>query len=132
MEKLNEGDRLVDSVLTTYESVLLRLPAPFYAAFYGELVAIYGLDIESNRTIDYITGTSGWNIALWAACKRVGLMDFYEWYDNLLWYESDEFDSVLSDELIKRIEKSESEVGHAYYLWLMNEKEKTNEELENN
>lgn len=121
-----------------YESVLLRLPAPFYGAFYSELVAINGLDIlqvdpdcESNRAIDYLTVTSGWNVALWSACKRLGLMDFYEWYDDLRWYESDEFDSVLSDELIKRIEDPEGEARHAYYLWLMNEKEDNDEELEN-
>lgn len=122
----------------SYGNTLTRLPAPFYTCFYGELMAINCLDIlqidpdcESCRAIDYITGTSGWNVALWSTCKRLGLMDFYKWYDGLRWYESDEFDSVLSDELVKRIEDSEGGARHAYYLWLFNEKEENNEELEN-
>lgn len=122
---------------TNYNDAIQRLPEAFYACFYGELYAVSGMDIfqvdpdcEACRAIDYYTGTSGWNVALWSTCKRLGLMDFYKWYAGLRWYESDEFDSVLSDELIKKIEDSEAGAKNAYYLWLFNEKEDNDENEE--
>lgn len=119
-----------------------RLPAAFWAAFYGELCAVAAMDIlqvdpdcESMRAIDYYSGTSGWNCALWSTCKRLGLMDFYNWYEGLRWYESDEFDYQLSEELVKRIgymAPLNSDTRHDYYMWLFEQKEKedSNEELE--
>lgn len=122
---------------TNYKDAFVRLPQAFWPCFYGELCAVSHMDIlevdpdcEACRAIDYYTGTSGWNVALWSTCKRLRLMDFYNWYDGLRWFESDEFDSVLSDGLVKKIEDSEAGAKNVYYMWLFNEKEGNDEESE--
>lgn len=122
---------------TNYKDAFQRLPVPFWACFYGELCAIAAMDIlqvdpecESMRAIDYYGGTAGWNVALWSTCKRLGLMDFYDWYEGLRWDESDQFDCDLSDELANRIKDSDVDSRHDYYMWLLNEKEGFDEELE--
>lgn len=110
----------------TSENALQRLSAPFWAAFAGKLVSVFGIDIfgaepdvESVRVIDYLTGTSGWHVALKTACREVGDEWFMEWYDSLGWEESDEFDCVLVVELTSLVLKSGEETRHAYYEWLV-------------
>ncbi len=127
---------------TNYKDILNRLDAKFYCCFYGELCGVAAMDIlqvdpddSACRAIDYYSGTSGWNLALWSTCMRLGLMDFYNWYESLRWDESDEFDCDLSDELVKRIgdmEDLNSDSRHDYYMWLFEQKEKEgfDEELE--
>lgn len=127
---------------TNYKDAIARLDNRFYCCFYGELCAVAAMDIlkvdpdDSNfRAIDYYTGTSGWNCALWSTCKRLELMDFYRYYNSLGWMESDEFDYQLCEELVKRIGEMEdlnSESRHDYYVWLFNQKEKedSDEDLE--
>lgn len=108
------------------ENALQRLSAPFWAAFAGELVSVFGIDIfqpeedvQSARAIEYLTGTCGWHAALKAACREVGDEWFYEWYDSLGWMESDGFDCDLVDELVDRVIERGEETRHVYYEWLV-------------
>lgn len=127
---------------TNYKDAFAKLDNRFYCCFYGELCAVAAMDIlqvdpdDSNfRAIDYYDGTSGWDLALWSTCMRLGLMDFYRWYSSLNWMESDQFDCDLCEELVKRIGDMtplNSDTRHDYYMWLFEQKEKedSNEELE--
>lgn len=110
----------------TPENALQRLSGPFWAAFAGELVSVFGIDIfqpeedvQSARAIEYLTGTCGWHAALKAACREVGDEWFYEWYDSLGWMESDGFDYDLVDELVDRVIERGEETRHVYYEWLV-------------
>lgn len=104
------------------ENALQRLSAPFWAAFAGRLVSVFGIDIfqpeedvQGARAIDYLTGTFGWHAALKAACREIGDEWFYEWYDSLDWMKSDEFDCDVVEELKSSVLESGEETRHAYY-----------------
>lgn len=106
------------------EDILSRIPDPFWAAFCGEIVSVFGLDIfldhDEEYPLLYISGTYGWNVALKATCKKMGLDWFYEYYSNLEWFESDQADSVLEDLLYEKFIKadySSTQTG-SYYLFL--------------
>lgn len=112
-------------VTVTPENALLRLSAPFWAAFAGQLVSVFGADIfqpeDSSgrvRGIDYVTGTYGWRLALKATCEEVGDGWFFEWYDVLDWMRSDEFDCDIVSELKTRLLDESRESNHEYYEWL--------------
>ena len=101
------------------DEIFAKLPVYFWSAFAGELVPVFGIDIfekdEDGLTpLDYMGGTSGWAVALWSVCHRLGIEWFYEWYDALDWMDSDEFDSDLLDEMGKH--KGDHQ---AYYRWLI-------------
>lgn len=110
----------------TPENAIQRLSAPFWAAFAGKLVSVFGIDIfqpeedvQGLRAIAYVTGTCGWHVALRAACREVGDEWFYEWYDSLDWEESDEFDCDLVAELVDRVTERGEETKYVYYNWLL-------------
>lgn len=47
------------------------------------------------------SGTAGWVMCLFQASKEVDNMEFYDIYDSFGWIESDNFDSIIEDELVK-------------------------------
>lgn len=110
----------------TPENALQRLSAPFWAAFAGKLVSVFGVDIfqpeedvQGLLAVDYIACTGGWYVAMEAACREVGDEWFMEWYDALDWMESDEFDCDLMAGLKHRVLESGKETRNAYYEWLV-------------
>lgn len=112
----------------TAENALRRLPEAFWAAFAGELVSVFGIDIfqrengpQTCMSIECVTGTCGWHASLKAVCKRLWVEWFYEWYDSMDWIESDEFDCDLVDELKAHVMDSDDKSKHAYYEWLVKE-----------
>lgn len=116
------------SEISVSKNMLQRLPEAFWAAFAGELVSVFGIDIfrseddvQGARAIDYVTGTCGWHVALKAACREVGDEWFYEWYDSLDWIKSDEFDCDLVEELKAHVMDPDEKSRHAYYEWLVKE-----------
>lgn len=111
--------------------IFAKLPDYFWTAFAGELVAVFGIDIfdkdeDGLQQLDYMGGTSGWAVALWSVCHRLGIEWFYEWYDALDWMDSDEFDGDLLDELNRRVGScevsAERETNRAYYRWLIDKR----------
>ena len=94
-----------------------RIPEYFYESLWGELVSVFGSSVieitgytpdekeESFKPIyglAYCTSTSGWNVAVWATCRKLDLMPVYEYYDGLGWIESDLFDGEIEEEIIQR------------------------------
>lgn len=105
------------------ENALQRLSAPFWAAFAGELVSVFGIDIfmpseDGESPLFYLSGSNGWNLALKMSCKKLGEEWFYEWYDKLEWCDSDEIDSELEDRLLEFPKLGVQSVS-PYYTWLV-------------
>ena len=53
----------------------------------------------------HITGTRGWGIALNKTAESLGCPELYEYYNQLEWYNSDEFDDKLYDLVCERSTK---------------------------
>lgn len=107
------------------DEILKMIPSYFWAAFAGELVSVFGLDIfrpseDGVSPLYYIDGTSGWNAALRMACKKLSLDWLYNWYDKLEWYDSDNFDCELVELLETNFVKAEAQKpAWPYYFWLV-------------
>lgn len=97
------------------EDILAKFPDNFWKVLARELNTIFECDIfasypENNgdRVLDYITGTIGWVHAFKRTCKDFGLIDIWEYYDKLEWYDSDVFDveicSLLEKKYVKKME----------------------------
>ncbi len=60
-----------------------------------------GMDTTADDGIDYILTTAGWGNAIKNACLELGKEDFYNYYENLEWMDSDIFDGILEDKMIE-------------------------------
>lgn len=49
----------------------------------------------------YGSGTAGWNVAFYSACKRMNLLNVYSVYYKLDWQDSDKFDDKIEQILVK-------------------------------
>lgn len=80
------------------------IPNEFWNNFRYELYMICGLSLceESSFTSLYNGGTGGWTVAIYNACKKSNCMSLFDYYRSLEWYDSDIFDGIIADELIKR------------------------------
>ena len=107
-----------------FDEILSNIPDYFYPAFAGELVSVFGSEIlEPSETgevpLFYISGTTGWNAALRMTCKKLGIDWLMSWYDELEWFDSDDFDGELVEMINSKFLKAEYESANIYYLWLM-------------
>lgn len=112
-----------------------KIPEHFYYALWGELVSIFGPDImipeyyempedqahgdpKPFYPLAYDTSTSGWNQALFATCAKLDLMEVYNYYGSLEWFDSDRFDGEIEEELYKHM-PGVGEPSNAYYRYLL-------------
>lgn len=74
----------------------------FAISILEELQKIFdiGLPIIYDDSIIYISGTCGWEAALYLACKKLNILDVYKFYCNLNWIESEDFDKEIENILI--------------------------------
>lgn len=91
------------------EDILARFPDEFWKVFTEELNKTFDCDIfasypENNgdRVLDYITGTIGWVNAFKKTCEHFSLIDIWEYYGKLEWYDSDVFDNEICSLLEKK------------------------------
>lgn len=95
----------------TIEEALEKIDDIFLKVFSEELVKVFGDDIFSipsdkeaeymmSPPVFYLEGTVGWNDAFNRACKKTGMKKLSDWYFDLDWRESDEFDGELGEWLI--------------------------------
>ena len=120
------------------QDILDKIPDYFWAAFAGELVAMFGpyifrKDEDGYYDIDFGTGTGGWSVALRATCKRMDMDWLISYYTSLSWDESDLFDDELVGLLIKKFIESYDDIQsnccvscgtdyrNIYYRWLVNQ-----------
>ena len=108
----------------TANETISNIPDYFYPAFAGELVSVFGTDIftqddDGDNTLLYVSGTSGWHAALKMTCYKLNLYWLQNWYDELEWYDSDDFDSKLVELLFSKFLNAKSEYANPYYLWLI-------------
>lgn len=94
----------------------------------GEITSIFGLDVwhvaDGVRTADYISGTVGLSFAIKMACWKLDMMWLYDYYDQMPWYDSDQFDSIMQDRAFYAIvEGYKPGCTNAYYLHLATGKE---------
>ena len=75
----------------------------FADEFIRQLILVFGGD-GSQSLADWfkesgahITGTRGWGTALKKTAETLGCPELYEYYNQLEWYDSDEFDGKLYD-----------------------------------
>lgn len=74
----------------------------FLKEFRNQLFTVFDFDLETNANTLYgIESTNGWANALKAACHNTGKDDIWNYWNELEWYDSDVFDSELSDMLIE-------------------------------
>lgn len=111
------------------DEILEGIPPYFYAAFAGELCAVFGPTIferpgtEGMPRIFNFEGTTGWGAAFRSAASRLELPWLADYYDALDWFDSDLFDDQLCDLLFKEfIAKVESDITSPYYLYLIQDK----------
>ena len=112
------------------EDILSKIPPYFWAAFAGELVSVFAPDIlikdeddPDYSVLDYVTGTAGWNVALECTCHKLNMDWLYEYYSNLVWYESDMFDGEFATLLISMFVEARPFSKPTYYEWLVSKKE---------
>lgn len=86
-----------------------KLTDEFYSTMWQVLIGVFGDRIkgfhEDVPKLWYISGTGGWCDALGKACDALGLNDVLEHYNNLEWYDSDQFDGIIETELAKRFSR---------------------------
>lgn len=103
------------------------IPEHFYIALEGEITSVFGKDVwwcaDGLHGEDYIGGTAGYAAALKMTCWKLGMMWLYEYYENLAWYESDQFDGIVLDRVKEHIIHENEDGVNAYYLYLIQEKE---------
>lgn len=95
----------------TTEEALEKIDNKFLKVFSEELLKVFGEDIFSMPGDDeseymmgppvfYLEGTVGWTDAFKRACKKTGMTKLSDWYCDLDWIVSDEFDGELGEWLI--------------------------------
>ena len=107
-----------------FDKSLSNIPDYFYPAFAGELVSVFGSEIlEPSETgevpLFYISGTTGWNAALRMTCKKLGIDWLMSWYDELEWFDSDNFDGELLEMTETKFLDNSSESNNSYYHWII-------------
>ena len=107
-----------------FDNILSNIPDYFYPAFAGELVSVFGSEIlEPSETgevpLFYISGTTGWNAALRMTCKKLGIDWLMSWYDELEWFDSDNFDGELVEMMETKFLDNSSESNNSYYRWII-------------
>ena len=107
-----------------FDKILSNIPDYFYPAFAGELVSVFGIEIlEPSETgevpLFYISGTTGWNAALRMTCKKLGIDWLMSWYDELEWFDSDNFDGELVEMMETKFLDNSSESNNSYYRWVI-------------
>ena len=107
-----------------FDEILSNIPDYFYPAFAGELVSVFGSEIlDPSETgevpLFYISGTTGWNAALRMACKKLGIDWLMSWYDELEWFDSDNFDGELLEMTETKFLDNSSESNGSYYRWII-------------
>lgn len=105
------------------EDIKAIIPDYFYEAFGGELVSVFGVDVlNKNKDGEYglafLEGTAGYVEAFRATCKKLGMDWLADYYDALLWHESDLFDGEISDEVLKQF-SSQKDGLNPYYIHLI-------------
>ena len=110
--------------IKNFYKILSNIPDYFSPAFAGELVSVFGSEVlEPSETVEdplfYISGTIGWNAALRMTCKKLGIDWLMNWYDELEWFDSDDFDGELVEMINSKFLKVESESANPYYRWLI-------------
>lgn len=126
---------------TIPKDIKSRIPDYFYFAMAGELVSIFGPHILEkvdypeydndgneipgdpnidNSYYDLCSGTSGWYEAFKMTCKKLNMMWLMDYYKTLEWYDSDIFDGIIEDRIIKNyIEKDHMhDQVNCYYKYL--------------
>lgn len=109
------------------EDIRKNIPSSFWLALGGEITSVFGVDVwkmyEGQRVADYICGTAGLHFAVKMACWKLDMMWLYKYYDSLDWYESDQFDSIVTDAAGYSIaDKSVTTIfgfKNPYFLWMM-------------
>lgn len=89
---------------TIPKEVYDSIPDEFWNNFRHELYMICGLSLceEVSFTSLYNGGTGSWTVAIYNACKKSNCQSLFDYYRSLEWYDSDIFDGIIADELIKR------------------------------
>lgn len=110
--------------IKNFDKILSNIPDYFYPAFAGELISVFGSEIigpseTGEDPLFYISGTTGWNAALRMTCKKLGIDWLMNWYDELEWFDSDDFDGELVEMINSKFLKVESESANPYYRWLI-------------
>lgn len=106
------------------EEIISKIPLYFWPAFAGELVSVFGLSIfEKQETgcysLNYVSSTIGWNVALRTTCNKLDMNWLFNYYDKLEWWQSDMFDGEFETLLIKKFVEGEDKPEAAYYEWLI-------------
>ena len=94
------------------DEALSMIDERFLKVFSEELVKVFGKDIFNNTEdedveefmigppIFYLEGTVGWVNAFKIACMKTEMTRLSNWYYDLDWIKSDEFDGELAETLI--------------------------------
>lgn len=93
------------------EEALEKIDNKFLKVFSEELVKVFGDDIFSDAKdeeseymmgppVVYLEGTVGWTDAFNRACRKTEMKKLSDWYRDLDWIVSDEFDGELCEWLI--------------------------------
>lgn len=111
------------------DEILDDIPPYFYAAFAGELYAVFGPTIFDRTGTDGMPmifnfeGTTGWGAAFRPVASRLELSWLTDYYDTLDWFDSDLFDDQLCGLLFKKfIAEADPSMTSPYYLYLIRDK----------
>lgn len=108
---------------TIPESIRKRIPDYFYFAIGGELVSIFGTgvfecDEDGMQGIDFIAGTAGHYAAFRMTCRKLGMQWLLDYWEELMWYDSDAFDSEILFNTNKCFDEYKGD-ANPYYVYLV-------------
>lgn len=122
MDYLTQAQNEVQAYFDTH-----HIPTYFYQRLFGELVKVWGMNLvapcdtgdsyqyQIDEYLALMAGTAGWNVAIKESCCQCDMINMYEYYSDLNWIQSDIFDGIITDNMIK-ILFSEN-VGNEYYRY---------------
>ena len=90
------------------EEILSQIPEQFWSSFRKHLLEVFeamvfDCDEAGMLLLRNFESTYGWYKAFRASCADCDLAWLRTYYGALPWYDSDQFDSELGDELLKHI-----------------------------
>lgn len=129
MQIMNDGDHIEYCIPPEIKE---RIPDYFYTAFAGELFSVYGwarskmmfYPKKDKGCADLESSSAGWVQAFLATCRKLEMQWLADYYEALLWYDSDVFDGIIEQEIYRRFMIKEDETTNDYYRYLVN-KEKS-------
>lgn len=87
---------------TMPENIRSQITRDFCLKLRDELTKIFNLNIKQYNSYEILElcSTNGWDNALKSTCYSLNMESFYNYYNDLSWCDSDDFDGYILDVMV--------------------------------